>query len=207
MPHAAPEYWLLGDWLAARVPVGVRGRTTGTRCTFGGLAARAGVSHNHLRLIRGTAHHWPPETRVPAAPFHVHGALRDGGRERAGRRRDRLFEMERYTATSLRRWREAHAEYVPREEHVRRRSGRPSSRRGTTPLPARVTARSAPAPRRGAEGGPRCYLSALRAADVHAFVRSRRKFAWAVAMLETHSMSLDPGPRSRESETALRVDS
>jgi hypothetical protein len=46
----------------------------------------------------------------------------------------------------------------------------------------------------------------LRAADVHAFVRSRRKFAWAVAMLETHSMSLDPGPRSRESETALRVD-
>ena len=59
----------------------------------------------------------------------------------------------------------------------------------------------------GADGGARCYLSALRAADVHAFVRSRRKFAWAVAMLETHSMSLDPGPRSRESETALRVDS
>ena len=59
----------------------------------------------------------------------------------------------------------------------------------------------------GAERGTRCYLSALRAADVHAFVRSRRKFAWAVAMLETHSMSLDPGPRSRESETALRVDS
>ena len=50
-------------------------------------------------------------------------------------------------------------------------------------------------------------MSALRAADVHALVRSRRKFAWAVAMLETHSMSLDPGPRSRESETALRVDS
>ena len=50
---------------------------------------------------------------MPAAPFHVHGALRDGGRERAGRRRDRLFEMERYTATSPRRWREAHAEYVP----------------------------------------------------------------------------------------------
>jgi hypothetical protein len=47
----------------------------------------------------------------------------------------------------------------------------------------------------------------LRAADVHAFVRSRTKFAWAVAMLETHSMSLDPGLRSRESETALRVDS
>ena len=113
LPHAAPEHWLLGDWLAARVPVGVRGRTTGTRCTFGGLAARAGVSDNYLRWIRGTAHHWPPETRVPAAPFHVHGALRDGGRERAGRRRDRLLGTERYTAESLRRWREAHAEYVP----------------------------------------------------------------------------------------------
>ena len=50
---------------------------------------------------------------MPAAPFHVHGAVSDGGRERAGRRRDRLLETERYTAKSLRRWREAHAEYVP----------------------------------------------------------------------------------------------
>ena len=113
MPHAAPAHWQLGDWLAARVPVGVRGPKTGTGCTLGELARLVGVSHHHLRSIRGTAHHWPPETRVPAAPFHVHGALRDGGRERAGRRRDRLLETERYTATSLRRWREAHAEYVP----------------------------------------------------------------------------------------------
>ena len=127
-----------------------------------------------------------------AAPFHVHGAFRDGGRERAGRRRDRLLETERHTAKSLRRWREAHAEYVPPAEHVRRRSGRPSSRRRSTPSPSRLTARSAPVPSPGAEGGTRCYLSALRAADVHAFVRSRRKFAWAVAMLDTHSMSLDP---------------
>ena len=47
---------------------------------------------------------------MPAAPFHVPRAFRDGGREPAGRRRDRLLETERYTAKSLRRWREAHAE-------------------------------------------------------------------------------------------------
>lgn len=58
-----------------------------------------------------------------------------------------------------------------------------------------------------AEGGTRCYLSTSRAADAHAFVRSRMKFAWAVAILETHSMSLEPGPRSSESAIALSVDS
>ena len=136
-----------------------------------------------------------------------HGALRDGGRERAGRRRDRLLETERYTAKSLRRWREAHAEYVPS------RGARQAPIRQTglaeeiDALADKVDRAIRAGARPGAEGGPRRYLSALRAADVHAFVRSRRKFAWAVAMLETHSMSLDPGPRSRESETALRVDS
>jgi hypothetical protein len=50
-------------------------------------------------------------------------------------------------------------------------------------------------------------LSTLRAADVHAFVRSRMKFAWAVAILDTHSMSLEPGPRSSESAIVLSVDS
>jgi hypothetical protein len=53
----------------------------------------------------------------------------------------------------------------------------------------------------------RGYLSTLRAADVHAFVRSRMKFAWAVAILDTHSMSLEPGPRSSESAIVLSVDS
>lgn len=81
--HADREHWLLGDWLAAHVPVGIRGRKTGTGRTLGELARRVGVSHNHLRSIRDTAHSWPPETRVPAAPFHVHGAFRDGGRDRA----------------------------------------------------------------------------------------------------------------------------
>ena len=207
-PHVAPEHWQLGDWLAARVPVGVRGRKTGT-----GPHVRRARAPRRRQPQSPALDPWhrPPlaaRDRVPAAPFDVHGALRNGGRERAGRRRDRLLETEplhRQVAAALAR--------NPRRVRPLPRStsgadpGRPSSRRRSTPSPARLTARSAPAPHRRGEGGPRCYLSALRAADVHAFVMSRRKFAWAVAMLETHSMSLDPGPRSRESETALRVDS
>jgi hypothetical protein len=114
---AGPAKWRLGDWLAARVPVGERHRKTGTGRTLAALTQLVGVSHSYLRQLRDTAHHWPAETRVPAAPFHVHSAFRDGGRERARWRRDQLLTMERYagkiTAKSLRRWREAHAEHVP----------------------------------------------------------------------------------------------
>lgn len=90
----------------------MRGRKTGTGCTLGELARLVGVSHNHLRSIRDTAHHWPtrpgcrPRRSTSTAPSATAAAS-------AGRRRDRLLETERYTAKSLRRWREAHAEYVP----------------------------------------------------------------------------------------------
>jgi hypothetical protein len=47
------------------------------------------------------------------------------------------------------------------------------------------------------------HWSIFRAADVVDFVRSRRNFAWAVARLETHSMSLVPGPRSIARAIAL----
>jgi hypothetical protein len=39
-------------------------------------------------------------------------------------------------------------------------------------------------------------LSIFRAAAVHVAVTSRMNFACAVARLETHSTSLEPGPRS-----------
>jgi hypothetical protein len=71
-------------------------------CTLGELARLVGVSHNHLRSIRDTAH-WPTRPGCRPRRSTSHGALRDGGRERAGRRHDRLPETERYTATSLRR--------------------------------------------------------------------------------------------------------
>jgi hypothetical protein len=39
-------------------------------------------------------------------------------------------------------------------------------------------------------------LSIFLAAEVHEVVTSRRNFACAVARFESHSTSLDPGPRS-----------
>jgi hypothetical protein len=72
-------------------------------CALGELARLVGVSHNHLRSIRDAAHYWPTRPGCRPRRSTSHGAFRDGGRERAGRRRDRLLETERYTATSLRR--------------------------------------------------------------------------------------------------------
>jgi hypothetical protein len=116
--NADAEHWALGDHLAALVPVGIRGRKTGTGRKLAELARLVDVSHRHLRGIRDTARDWPPDTRVSAAPFHVHSAFRDGGRDRAPWRRDRLLEMERHagkiTAKSLRRWRRAQGgEHAP----------------------------------------------------------------------------------------------
>ena len=75
------------------------------------------------------------------------------------------------------------------------------------PLLAAHAARRRPALRIWAYRERARYLSTSRAAFPHAFVRSRMKFACVVASLETHSTSLEPGPRSRDSAIAFRVDS
>lgn len=63
-------------------------------------------------------------------------------------------------------------------------------------LAARVT-KPAPPANLGAPGSPpERYLSIFRAAEVHVSVMSRMNFACAVARLEIHSTSLEPGPRS-----------
>jgi hypothetical protein len=113
--RADREHWLLGEWLAPRVLVGIRGRKTGTGRTLADLGQQVGASH-YLRQLRDTAHHWPAATpRLPAARFHVHGAFRNGGCDHAAWRREQLLTMDatpaRVTANCLRRSREAQGEH------------------------------------------------------------------------------------------------
>ena len=179
--NADPEHWRLGDYLCARVPVGaVRGRKIGTGRRLAELARLVGVSHNHLRSIRDTAHHWPPETRVPAAPFHVHGAFRDGGRERAGWRREQLLTMDRHagkiTAKSLRYWREAQGgEHAPGI-----RSGHRGRRLTDSELVQRIDELLGDVDQRLRQGGSEKLLAPLRA-DLDALAGDLERLELALA--------------------------
>jgi hypothetical protein len=158
------------------------GRTRAER-----VRVRPGVAGKRPEL-----HREPDESRGDR-PRHGRAADRDRLRGYWRRRRVRLMGVCR-TPTSRNR-RSARHSAPP---HSRSGPGRPRERMsmprahrrmeaGSVVPPSLATAARAPGIR---------HLIMSRAAFVHAAVTSRMNLACAVARLEIHSMSLEPGPRS-----------